>query len=122
MNETRVKTGKHLNSAWDIVSLNILQLLLLDCFLIEIIETQFYLVIMDLNGQILLQIEDYESGYGPNKIIINGYTNEHIFHHIIIIDGGLGEGIDVSSMQSSSPQARARRLTWLGHGFIDAAR
>ncbi|MEO3707265.1 DUF2513 domain-containing protein [Trichormus azollae] len=78
---------------------------------------------MDLIGEILLQIEDYESGYGPNKIIINGYTNEHIFHHIlIIIDGGLGEGIDVSSMQSSSPQARARRLTWLGHGFIDAAR
>jgi hypothetical protein len=47
MNETRVKTGKHLNSGRDIVSLNILQLLLLECFLIEIIEIKFYLVIYE---------------------------------------------------------------------------
>ncbi|MEA5620826.1 DUF2513 domain-containing protein [Cronbergia sp. UHCC 0137] len=78
---------------------------------------------MDLIRQILFQIESHESGYAPNNIIVDGYTNEQIGYHIfIMIEGGLVKGIDVSSTHSSSPQAIVRRLTFSGHEFIDAAR
>ena len=42
MNDTRLKTGKHLNYGSDMVLLNLLQLLSLECFPIEIVEIKFY--------------------------------------------------------------------------------
>jgi len=77
---------------------------------------------MDLIRQIALHIEDSPDGWAPQSFTIEGYTNEQIgFHVLLMIEGGLVQGQDVTSF-SRTPAGRASRLTWAGHEFLDAAR
>jgi hypothetical protein len=78
---------------------------------------------MDLIRKILLKIETYEHGFAPPKIEIQGYTQEQIGYHAILLgEAGLAEIVESSCEESESPSAIILRLTWAGHEFLDAAR
>ncbi len=78
---------------------------------------------MDLVRNILLAIEAEPTGYAPEKLVIEGYTKDQIGYHVfIMIEAGLIEGQDVTSMGSSCPVGVATRMTWHGHEFLDACR
>ena len=76
---------------------------------------------MDLVRQILLAIEE-APGFAPT-LQIDGYTDEQIGYHVIImIEASLIHGADVTGDGDSGPMGIPSRLTWRGHEFIDAAR
>ncbi|WP_414552499.1 DUF2513 domain-containing protein [Anabaena sp. CCY 0017] len=78
---------------------------------------------MDLIRKIILNIEANQHGFANHNFQIEGYTSEQIsYHSYLIIQGGLAEGITTTNVQSSSPTAIIRNLTWQGHEFADAAR
>lgn len=78
---------------------------------------------MDLVRAILLVVESDESGYAPRKIDVPGYTDEQIsYHNLLLIEAGLAEGSNVTSLNSPSPSGTLSRLTWAGHEFIESAR
>jgi hypothetical protein len=78
---------------------------------------------MNLVRKILLEIENQRSGYAPNNFAVEGYTQERIrYHAYIMMQGGLIEGIDRTDLDSTSPQAIPKNLTWAGHEFLEAAR
>lgn len=78
---------------------------------------------MDLVRLILLEIE--QSNDNPQTGIclnIPNYTSEQISYHVTILnEAGLIDARDLSTMGSGSIW-RPKRLTWLGHEFLDAAR
>ena len=62
------------------------------------------------------------SGWAPRELKIEGYTDEQIgYHALIMIEAGLVTGQDVATM-GSSPTGLITRLTWQGHDFLEAAR
>jgi len=78
---------------------------------------------MNLVRNILLHIENQESGYAPVDFVMNGYNHEQIHYHAyIMMQGGLIEGIIYTDFSSQSPQAIPKNLTWAGHEFLQAAR
>ncbi|MBD2364736.1 DUF2513 domain-containing protein [Anabaena minutissima FACHB-250] len=78
---------------------------------------------INLIRKIILNIESSQYGFVNNNFQIEGYTREQIAYHCyLLIQGGLAEGITTTSVQSSSPAAVIRNLTWEGHEFADAAR
>ena len=44
------------------------------------------------------------------------------YHILIMIEAGLIEGLVSKEIGNANPGARATRLTWSGHEFIEAAR
>lgn len=77
---------------------------------------------MDLVRDILLAIERQQDGWAPETIEVPEYSEEQIGYHVLImIEGGLVNGQDVTTM-GASPTGSAARLTWQGHEFLDAAR
>ena len=63
---------------------------------------------MDLIRKIMLAMEEHPSGYAPDKIIIDGYSEEQIgFHLYQLLRSGLIEGIETTNSMSSSPEAIA---------------
>lgn len=78
---------------------------------------------MELIRKIMLAIEDHPSGYAPDKIVIDGFTDDQIgFHLYQMLQAGLIEGIDTTSSESVGPEAIATCLTPTGYDFIDAIR
>jgi hypothetical protein len=78
---------------------------------------------MDLVRQILITIADAESGWAPRPLRVDGYTDEQVgFHILLMIEGGLLVGANVSTHGGSSPSGIASRITWRGYEFLDAAR
>jgi hypothetical protein len=78
---------------------------------------------MELVRKMLLAVEAEASGYAPNPLAIDSYTEEQIgYHAYLIADAGLAEGIDQTTMGSPSPEYQLRHLTSSGHDFLDAAR
>ncbi len=78
---------------------------------------------MDLIRAILLTIESNPSGFAPQHLEINGYTQEQIGYHATLLgEAGLAEIRDVTTNGSKSPEAFITRLTWEGHEFLDSAR
>lgn len=78
---------------------------------------------MDIVRKILLAIEAEKNGYAPNEFNIDGYDNEMIGYHILImVEAGLIEGIINREVGHPTPTAWATRLKWAGHEFLDAAR
>ncbi|HUT54550.1 MAG TPA: DUF2513 domain-containing protein [bacterium] len=78
---------------------------------------------MELIRKILQSIEEEPTGFAPNHIKIEGYSEDQINYHVyLMIDAGLLEGFKVTSHDSNSPEAKARNLTWFGHEFLDASR
>jgi hypothetical protein len=78
---------------------------------------------MGLVRQILFAVERDPHGFAPDEIKIEGYTEEEIgYHSLLLIEAGLLEGEETTAMGHRSPNACVTRLTWAGHEFLDAAR
>jgi len=78
---------------------------------------------MDLVRIILMRIEDSSSGWAGQPFGIAGFTPEQVGYHAhIMIEDGLIEGSNVTTMHSKGPEAVPRSLTWKGHEFLDLAR
>jgi hypothetical protein len=77
---------------------------------------------MELVRKILLRMNDYEHGYAPQDLNIDGYTEEQIGYHCLLLgEAGLIEASETSAMGMPSPSALPIRLTWDGHEFIENA-
>lgn len=78
---------------------------------------------MNIIRQILLKLEESETGYAPDPIEIDGYSQTQIgYHTLLLIEAGLVDGEEVTGDGDEGPVGAASRLTWDGHEFLDAAR
>jgi hypothetical protein len=78
---------------------------------------------MDLLRTILMRIEASPSEWAIPPFRIVGYLPEQVHYHAhIMTEGGLIEGVDVTSVEGKGPEAMPRALTWKGHDFLDLAR
>jgi hypothetical protein len=78
---------------------------------------------MDLVRMILMRLETSASGWAPNDLGIKSFPPEQIGYHAhIMMQEGLIEGSDITTMHSAGPEAIPRSLTWKGHEFLDLAR
>jgi hypothetical protein len=78
---------------------------------------------MDLVRTILLRMEGGPTGRPPQDLGIKGFSPEEIGYHIrIMMQEGLIEGQNGTSMQSAGPEAIPTSLTWKGHELLDLAR
>lgn len=77
---------------------------------------------LDLIRKMVLAIEDAPSGFAP-PLAVEGYTAEQIGYHAhLLIEAGYAQGASMTHMESPSPEALIRSLTWAGHEFAAAAR
>jgi hypothetical protein len=78
---------------------------------------------MNLIRKMVLAVEDSPNGYAPDDLDIDGYTAEQVGYHAhLMIQAGLADGSDVTTRDSSSPEAMLNSLTWAGHEFAEVAR
>lgn len=78
---------------------------------------------MDLVRLILIKIEGNPSGWAGGHFGIEGFPPEQVGYHAhIMMQEGLIEGCDVTTMHSDGPKAIPTSLTWKGHEFLDLAR
>lgn len=78
---------------------------------------------MDLVRLILLRLEESRSGRAPEDLGIKSFPPEQIaYHSHIMLQEGMIEGTDITTMHSAGPEAVPRSLTWKGHEFLDLAR
>jgi Hypothetical protein (DUF2513) len=78
---------------------------------------------MDLVRTILMRIEDSPSGWAAHPFGIAGFAPDQVGYHAhIMMEEGLIEGTDVTTMASKGPEVMPRSLTWKGHEFLDLAR
>jgi hypothetical protein len=78
---------------------------------------------MDLVRQILMVCETAPGGYAPDDLRVEGYTDEQIGYHVMLmVQAGLMEGGDRPGQNPTSPTWRANNLTWEGHEFLDSVR
>ncbi len=78
---------------------------------------------MELVRKILQAIEAHEHGLAPRPLLIEGYTEDQIGYHVLIMDeGGLLVAANVTGMSARTPTAIPSRLTWRGHEFLDLSR
>lgn len=77
---------------------------------------------MNLVREILLAVEARQST-GAEDLHIEGYSQEEIGYHVYLMgEEGLLDAMNVIGINSPSPKAMARGLTWQGHDFLEAAR
>lgn len=77
---------------------------------------------MDLIRAIALAIEDEPSGWAPSPLTVEGFTEQQVgYHALLMIEGGLAVGVDDTSF-GGSPSGTVTRLTWEGCEFLEAAR
>ena len=78
---------------------------------------------MDLIRKIVLTLEEAPTGYAPENLQIEGYTDEQIgYHAYLMIDAGLATGGHTDISGASSPFGFLNNLTWAGHEFAEASR
>lgn len=78
---------------------------------------------MDLIRKILFACEAHEGGHAPRPMRIDGYDNEVVGFHILLMgEAGLLRVTDKPIHGNHSPIAIPLRLTWEGYEFLDAAR
>lgn len=78
---------------------------------------------MDLVRMILVRMERKPSGSLAEQLGIMGYPPEEVGYHAhIMMQEGLIEGFDVTSRESTHPEALPLNLTWKGHEFLDLVR
>jgi len=76
---------------------------------------------MDLIRAILIEVEKFPLDPGFHDISIEGHTEEEITYHVQLAhEAGLIEAIDLTSHNGVC--WKAKRLTYQGHEFLDAAR
>jgi len=75
---------------------------------------------MDLVRKILLLMEASSQNQVPN---IEGYSSNEVGHHVyLMMQAGLIDGADITSMDDDYRIAIPTELTWQGHDFLDACR
>lgn len=75
---------------------------------------------MDLVRQILMEIEQIPFDSGVHEIKVSGHSADEISYHLLLArDAGLIEAADLSG--DEYVMVRAKRLTYAGHEFLDAA-
>lgn len=78
---------------------------------------------LDLIRKIVLAIEELPTGYLLDQLKIEGYTSEQIgYHSYLVVDSGLAEGRNTTTIEDSSPNWWINNLTSAGHDFADAVR
>ena len=78
---------------------------------------------MDLVRKILIQMDEYEHGFSPQHLKIEGYSDEQIGYHCYLMgEAGLIENIGITSSGDNTPLALPKNLTWAGHEFLDNSR
>ncbi|MFZ1128912.1 DUF2513 domain-containing protein [Methanoregula sp.] len=78
---------------------------------------------MDLVRKILLAMEANPQGFFNEMPAIEGYSSDQVGYHVyLMMQAGLVEGSDVTTLGSESPEAIPSCLTWQGHDFLDASR
>ncbi len=78
---------------------------------------------LDLVRKILLAIEAMDNGRVDCDIEISGFTKDQIGYHVFLMgQADLLKVVDISNLDSKSPQAEPIHLTWAGHEFLDASR
>lgn len=78
---------------------------------------------MDLIRKLVLAVESHPHGFAPEEISIEGYSPEQIaYHSYLLIQAGLAEGSEGSTLESSGPEGMISNLTWAGHEFAEASR
>lgn len=78
---------------------------------------------MDLVRMILMRLENSPSGRAPRDLGITSFPGEQIGYHAhIMMQEGLIQGVDVTTMDSAGPEAIPTSMTWNGHEFLDLAR
>jgi len=76
---------------------------------------------MELIRQILLEIEKHPFTEIPFEVNIEGQSPETVSYHLMLLgEAGLIEAHNMNIQQRFWWQAK--RLTWQGHEFLDAAR
>jgi predicted transcriptional regulator len=74
---------------------------------------------MDLIRQILFAIEKQPFTGRRVTLDINGYSNDMVSYHIILLhEAGLIDAVNFSSKEG--PRYFPTRLTWQGHEFLEA--
>jgi hypothetical protein len=75
----------------------------------------------DLVRQILLKVEEFPFDGSFHDVDIEGRTDNEISYHVMLLhEAGLMEALDLSS--HSGVCWKPKRLTYIGHQFLDAAR
>lgn len=78
---------------------------------------------LELIRKIVLAAEDSSSGWAPDPLEIEGYTDAQISYHCyLLMDAGLAKGVDLTTSGSDGPEAQITQLTWAGHEFAASAR
>jgi hypothetical protein len=78
---------------------------------------------LDLVRSILLALEDHPSGDAPTDLRIEGYSEEQIGFHVLLMgDAGLLEVVETTSFGDTSRCAAPLRVFWKGYEFLEAAR
>ncbi|HAB53780.1 MAG TPA: hypothetical protein DCE80_16660 [Ignavibacteriales bacterium] len=78
---------------------------------------------LDLVRKILLAIEAMVNGRVDCDIEIPGFTKDQIGYHVFLMgQAGLLKVVDITDLDSKSPQAAPIHLTWAGHEFLDASK
>ncbi len=79
---------------------------------------------MDLVRDLLLQIEQFDQGYGGDVEIEAGdYEPQVVAEHLrLLLEARLIEGDAVPDDEYAFDHVLPTRLTWLGHDFLDAVR
>lgn len=78
---------------------------------------------LELIRLIVLEVESQPTGYMMGDLQIEGYTKDQVsYHSYLIVDSGLAQGIEITSMDDTSPNWKILHLTSAGHDFAEAAR
>ncbi len=78
---------------------------------------------LNLVRSIVLAVENLPNGFVASALAIDGYTDEQIgYHSYLIVDAGLANGFDATTVDSTSPSWTILHLTSAGHDFADVAR
>lgn len=78
---------------------------------------------MELVRKILLHVETIENIGGYVPLVIQGYTNDAIFHHTrLLLDAGYLKAKGGVSFSFDGVSVTGGAMTYEGHDFLDAAR
>jgi Hypothetical protein (DUF2513) len=78
---------------------------------------------MDLIREILLECEASDTGMVPDGVGDKIASDDaYAYHCLLILEAGLADGFETTSVDNPKPRAVVTRLTWAGHEFLDASR
>lgn len=77
---------------------------------------------MELVRRILLAMDAQPHGFATAPIVIPGYDQETVGHHVwLMADGGLITAAEMTVVGDPSPTSAPLAITWKGRAFLDGA-